>query len=318
MKNNISLPKYVLLMGVSAIAAALAACQSMAPTPMQQPQVNQTAYATPEQAVAALLSASRHDDRKELLKILGPQSEKLVYSGDAVADRKSQKKFTHAYDAYHRLEGAGPDKEVLIVGTEEWPMPIPLVHQQQGWMWDTAEGERTILDRRIGRNELAVIEVCREYVEAQREYADMQKRSGNIGEYAQRINSSPGAHDGLYWPAAQGQEQSPFGPLMADAQAEGYSQISGRHAPYHGYYFRILKQQGPSAAGGEKDYMDGDRMTRGFALIAFPAVYGDSGVKSFIVNHNGIVYEKDLGPDTSSEATQIHAYDPDESWHAVQ
>jgi len=276
----------------------------------------QDSFSSPEKAVDSLLFATRNNHTTELLKILGPGSDKLVYSGDDVADQTAREKFAAAYDKMHKIEDASEGRFVLTVGDENWPMPIPLVHGKDGWRFDTKAGETEILDRRIGRNELSVIEVCRAYVEAQRDFvADNPQH-----EYAQNFQSSDDKHDGLYWSAKEGEKESPLGPLIAQATAEGYSETTtlDKRVPYHGYYYKILKQQGSHAASGAKDYMAKNQMTAGFALIAFPATYGDSGVMSFIVNQNGIVYEKNLGPQTSDIAARITAYDPDESWHIVR
>jgi hypothetical protein len=278
-------------------------------------QIKQEVFPTPESAVDALVAANRNNDTKALLKVLGPASEKLIHSGDSVADREGRKKFVEAYDAVHKIESEGDNRRILIVGAEEWPMPIPLVRSDRGWRFDSAEGELEILNRRIGRNELNVIRVCRAYVEAQREHAAQNRKDGKPPVYAQKLLSAPGKQDGLYWPATEGAAESPLGPLIADAAAEGYSGDAAlAQKPYHGYFYKILTQQGEHAAGGARDYIADGRMTRGFALIAFPAKYGDSGVMSFIVNQNGIVYEKNLGPDGAEIARRMEAFDPDESW----
>jgi hypothetical protein len=305
---------------IGSVALVLVGCETGASQQQQSSVIINSGalYATPESAVDALVTANREGDERKLMQIFGPQAEKLVHSGDAVADEAGQKKFVGAYDAYHRLESDGGDKQLLVVGAEEWPLPIPLVHENDGWRFDVAEGQQMIIARRIGRNELNVIKICREFVVAQREFAQIRKRVNGFIEYAQRIDSKIGTHDGLYWPVGPRETQSPLGPLLADAQAEGYETISGRHTPYHGYYFRILKRQGPAAPAGEKDYVVNEHMTGGFALLATPAIYGDSGIKSFIVNQNGIVYEADLGSDTVAAAAQIRAYDPDANWQPVR
>jgi hypothetical protein len=280
----------------------------------------QNFYSTPEKAVDALIFASRKDHPAELIKILGPESEKLVNSGDDVADQESRARFVAAYDKAHKIETQSDSVDVLTVGDEEWPVPIPLVHEAKGWRFDTAKGEDEILNRRIGRNELNVIEVCRTFVDAQREFAALHPLPGDKREFAQKFTSTEGAHDGLYWAVKDGEAQSPFGPLIASAAAEGYSDTTAlsQHEPYHGYYYKILTSQGSHATGGEGAYILDGHMTGGFALIAFPAKYGDSGVMSFIVNENGIVYENNLGPDTISTASAMTQYDPDESWKVVQ
>lgn len=282
----------------------------------------QRTYQSPDRAVEALVGAIRAGDSASLRRILGPGSAGLVESGDAVADRASRMRFLQSYDAAHRIDRKATDSAVLIVGTEEWPLPIPIVRGRYGWRFDAAAGEREILDRRIGRNELAVIEVCREYVKAQREYANIQARSAGAAssapEYARHILSREGKRDGLYWPPAAGEPESPFGPLIAAARAEGYQAGApqGRSQPYHGYYFRILTAQGASAPGGARSYLVDGRMTGGFGLLAFPANYGNSGVMTFIVDQDGIVFQRDLGPATGAVARRITAYDPDANWRA--
>jgi hypothetical protein len=278
---------------------------------------SQREFDSPEQAVEALVGATRADEEKSLLAILGPHGAKLIRSGDPVADREGREHFTAAYDQAHHIEHDGEKQAVLFVGTEDWPLPIPLVRDDGGWRFDTRAGEQQILDRRVGRNELNVIEVCRAYVQAQREYAALQASSGGKRQYAQRFMSHSGQHDGLYWPVTAEEQQSPLGPLVAQARAGGYVQESpgGKPRPYYGYYYRILTRQGTHASGGARNYIAADgRMSRGFALLAYPAVYGDSGIMTFIVNQNGIVREKNLGPRTAALARGMSEYDPDASW----
>jgi len=274
--------------------------------------VKQKTFSTAQEAVDALIAANRSSSKSELLKILGPDADKLINSGDPVADTEGREKFIAAYDAAHKLEDQGSDKKTLVVGNNEWPLPIPLVRQNDKWRFDTEAGEQEILDRRIGRNELNVIEVCRAYVEAQREYADEHSLGDGKHEYAQRFLSHDGKHDGLYWPTNAGEQESPLGPLIAFAQAGGTSNEADQ--PYHGYYYKILTAQSENARGGAIDYISGDHMTEGFALLAYPAKYGDSGIMSFIVNQNGIVHEKDMGSDTANISAQIKQYNPDDSW----
>jgi hypothetical protein len=273
-------------------------------------------FATAEQAVDALAAAVRTDDRDKLLRILGPLGKDLIRSGDKVADREARLRFINAYDAAHRVQAEGENTASLIVGPEDWPMPIPLVKQGERWHFDTEASAQKIIDRRVGRNELNVIEVCRAYVAAQREYASKNPLAGALHEYAQKFESSPGKRDGLFWEAAADEQQSPFGPLLASAQAEGYTDQHHRGplAPYHGYVYRILTSQGEHAPGGARNYLVNGHMTGGFALLAIPAKWGDSGVMTFMVNQDGIVFEKNLGPDTAKLARQIKQYDPDLSW----
>ncbi len=292
-------------------AMAVAASSVVAAATLVQRQ-----FSSEQDAVDALVDATRSNQTQLLLQILGPDAGKLLASGDEVADRNGRTHFVSAYEQAHRIEARGPDKAVLVVGDEEWPLPIPLVRTGGVWHFDTKAGEQEILDRRVGRNELGVLQVCRTYVQAQREYASSQASLGRGREYAQHFHSHPGAHDGLYWPVAAGEPQSPFGPLVAQAQAAGYS-ARGMPRPYYGYYFRILRRQGAHAPGGAKDYVIEGRMTGGFALLAYPAEYGDSGVMTFMVSEQGIVFEKNLGPGTASLARTIDQYDPDESWRVA-
>jgi hypothetical protein len=279
----------------------------------------QSDFATPEQAIEALIKAVRNDDQRELLRILGPTSESLIRSGDEVADRSARLRLVNAYDAAHHVDFEKPGIASLVVGPEQWELPIPIVQQDEHWHFNTDAGLQKILDRRVGRNELNVIRVCREYVAAQREYALQDKLSKGPGQYAQKLDSSAGMHDGLYWEAAAGAPPSPFGPLVARARAHGYAAGEGHDvpAPYHGYFYRILTRQGAHAPGGAKDYVVDGRMTRGFALLAFPAKWGDSGVMTFIVDQDGIVFEKNLGPETGRLAPEIGEYDPDPSWRSA-
>lgn len=282
----------------------------LAGTPALSYAAPQEVFASPEQAGSALIDANKNGKEDELLKILGPEAADLIHSGDPVADQKAQKKFIDAYDAGHMWESVAGGKEILLVGADKWPLPIPLVNENGKWRFDTKAGRQEILDRRIGHNELDVINVCRAYVEAQADYFSVYPGQH---EYAQKLTSTPGQHDGLYWPMAKGETESPLGALMAGAEAESYS-ASEKHVPYHGYYYKILKAQTAAAHGGAKDYIVKGQMTGGFALLAYPAKYGDSGIKTFIINQAGIVHEKDLGPDTAAVAAKITTYDPDKSW----
>jgi Protein of unknown function (DUF2950) len=270
-------------------------------------------------AVNALIDAVRSHDRKSLIEILGAEGRRLVSSGDDVADRNVGRRFIEEYDNAHRLEGGG-GKVVLYVGADEFPFPIPLVPDGATWRWDVEAGREEVLKRRIGRNELSAIQVCLAYVDAQREYYSESRQRNGILQYAQRIASSPGKQDGLYWPTKAGEPLSPVGPLVTRAHSEGYGRSSGSAGsgvPFHGYFYRILLRQGPNAPDGAYDYVVGGHMIGGFSLIAYPARYGDSGVMTFIVNHDGIVYQKDLGLATTRAATAIQSFDPDATWKRV-
>jgi len=273
-------------------------------------------FATAEKAAEALVAAVRGDDPHELLGVLGPSGEPLIRSGDPVADERSRLRFLNAYDVAHRIENESGNQATLVVGAEQWSLPIPIVKSGERWHFDTEASVQKILDRRVGRNELNVIQVCRAYVAAQREYASRDRLNGGPGQYAQRFDSRAGTHDGLYWESAAGEPASPFGPLMASARAHGYEDPDqlDRPLPYHGYFYRILTRQGAHASGGAKDYIADGRMTGGFALLAYPAKWGDSGIMTFVINQDGIVFEKNLGPQTERLAREITQYDPDLSW----
>jgi hypothetical protein len=281
---------------------------------------SQTTYSTPEQGFETFAEALRTGNVSELLKMLGPEGETLVESGDPVADKRAREKFMALYYEANRIVPEGNDRATLEIGKDQWPFPIPLVKEAAGWRFDTATGKEEIIDRRIGRNELSAIQVCHAYVDAQREYASKDRNGDGFDEYAQKFASSPGRHDGLYWPTAEGQEESPLGPLVADAQAVGYKVRSPQEepTPYYGYYYRILNGQGTHAAGGAYDYIVKGHMIGGFALIAFPAQYDVSGIMTFIVNQDGIVYQKDLGPKTAELARAITRYDPDATWKTAE
>ena len=273
-------------------------------------QAQQT-YSSPEDAAAALAAAVKTGTRPAILKVLGSDAEDIVESGDEVADAEARQRFITGYDARHSIKAEGNKKAILILGPEDFAFPIPLINNKRGWEFDTAAGRAEILYRRIGRNELDAIQTSLAYVDAQNEYADKDRGEG-AGVYAQRIISSSGKKDGLYWPASDG-DASPLGELAARASAEGYKAGEGR-TPYHGYYYRILTQQGPHAQGGALDYVVKGKMIGGFALVAYPAEYGNSGVMTFLVNHAGTVYQKDLGDDTTMLARRMTSFDPDQTW----
>jgi hypothetical protein len=276
----------------------------------------QQSFKSPEDAAAALMSATRDNWPKGVVDVLGRDGLDIVSSGDQVADEAMRQKFLAAYDAGHQVTKEGDDKAVMIIGTEDFPFPIPLTRKGAAWQFDTAAGRLEILYRRIGRNELSAIQAALAYVDAQNEYADKDRTGAGSATYAQRIVSSPGKKDGLYWPAAEGHDASPLGELVAKATSEGYA-IGGERTPFHGYYFRILKSQGPMAAGGAVDYVVRGKMIGGFALVAYPAEYGNSGVMTFIVNYNGTVFQKDLGERTAKLAERMTSFNPDQTWKKV-
>jgi hypothetical protein len=274
----------------------------------------QMTFATQDDAMKALLDAVQAQDSAALDRVLGPARQELM-SGDKVADANALKRFaTNAADQAH-LESKGDAMGVLYVGPRDWPFPIPLEKNAQGrWYWDTPAGKEAILARRIGRNELDAIKVARAYVQAQREYASADRDGSDVLKYAQHFVSHAGKHDGLFWEAKDGEEESPLGPLMAQASAEGYGE---KHAPFHGYYYHILTRQGPDAPGGKYDYVINGNMVGGFGMVAWPARYGVSGVMTFIVNQRGKVYQKDLGPDTETIARGMTEFNPDNTWHVA-
>ena len=274
----------------------------------------QQSFKTAEEAADALVSAAKTGDRKAVLTVLGQKGADIVSSGDPVADASARNRVIEAYNAKHQMAMEGTDKAVLIIGHEDWPFPIPLVRKDGTWRFDTAAGREEILYRRIGRNELSAIQACLAYVDAQQEYAE-RGIAGN-GVYAQRIVSGPGKNDGLYWPAQPSEDDSPLGELAASAASEGY-RVGQQRAPYHGYYYKVLTRQGPNAAGGALDYIVRGRMIGGFALVAYPAEHRNSGVMTFLVNHRGDVYEKDLGPNTAHIVAGITAFNPDNTWRRV-
>jgi hypothetical protein len=276
-------------------------------------------FATPEAAVQALVAALKANDTKALLAVLGSGARLLISSGDPVADRAAREHFLQSYDEVNSLAKSGDDKVVLQTGKDDWPFPIPIVKSDGSWRFDTAAGKEEILDRRIGKNELAAIQACLAYVDAQREYYQRDPDRNSLLAYAQKFTSTPGKRDGLYWPTKPDEDPSPLGPLFALAKSGGYAMKGGgKPEPYHGYYYRILKAQGPAAAGGAYDYVAHGRMFGGFALVAYPAAYGNSGIVTFIVNHDGVVFEKDLGPKTTAVATAMKTFDPDTTWKRVE
>ena len=279
--------------------------------------VKQRTFATPEEAVKAMVEAFKTNDVKALEAIFGPGSKDLVSSGDPVADQSARERFVKLYDEKNRLEQTA-DKAVLSVGNADWPSPIPIVKKDGLWRFDAEAGKEEILARRIGLNELSVIKVCLAYVDAQREYVTRDRDGDGILEYAQKFGSDKGKKNGLYWPAKQGEEQSPLGSLVAVAQKRGYTTESEKPQPYFGYYYRILKGQGRNAPGGAYDYVVKGKMIGGFALVAYPAKYASSGVMTFIVNHDGVVYEKDLGKNTGKVAQAMKLFDPDGTWKKAQ
>jgi Protein of unknown function (DUF2950) len=276
----------------------------------------QRTFKTPDDAAAALVQAVRINDDRGILSVLGPDGSQIASSGDPTEDKTIRDQFVSAYDAKHQLTMEGDNKAVLVIGRDDFPFPIPLVRAGGAWKFDTAAGRQEVLSRRIGRNELNAIQASLAYYDAQYEYVEKDRMGAGVRAYAQRFVSHPGKKDGLYWPASQGDE-SPLGELVANAANDGY-RVGGERAPFHGYYYKVLTRQGPAAKGGELDYVVRGDMIGGFALVAWPAAYGNSGIMTFMVNHDGIVYQKDLGPRTSRIAERMAAFDPGPGWETVR
>jgi hypothetical protein len=277
----------------------------------------QRTFEKPEAALEALVKALRDGSEKELRAIFGPGSETLISSGDKIDDRERREGFVRLYGEANRLEPAGDRKVIVHVGKNDWPFPIPIVKAGESWRFDTKQGREEILNRRIGENELDAIQTCLAIVDSQREYAAVDRDGDGLLEYAQKFYSTRGKMEGLYWEVKPGEKPSPLGPLVAKAQGEGY-RPGGKPAPYNGYFFRILTAQGKSARGGAYSYLVKGKMVGGFAVVAYPATYAVSGVKTFIVNHEGVVYEKDLGPKTVKLAKSMKAYNPDKTWEKAE
>ena len=273
-------------------------------------------FKSPEVAFSALLEAAKNNDTKELLSIFGSSGKDIISSGDAIADKEARERFIKSAGDAVKFSKVDDSTVLAVIGKDGWSFPIPLVKSPQGWVFSTEDGREEIMNRRIGRNELNAIQVALAYVDGQYEYASKDRNGDGVLQYAKKFVSSTGKKDGLYWEAAPGEEKSPLGPLFARATEEGYTfkKKGEKSPPYHGYYFKILKSQGSDAPGGELDYISNGKMVAGFGLAAYPAEYGKSGITTFIVNQQGIVYEKDLGPKTEEIAKAMTKYDPDKTW----
>jgi Protein of unknown function (DUF2950) len=273
-------------------------------------------FSSSDAAAQALVNAARANDANAVLEILGPSSKSLVTTHDTVADKKELREFAvRAGQKMTVVSSPGrPNSKTLLVGQDEWPMPIPLVKVNGQWYFDTAQGKTEILNRRIGGNELDAIDLCRGFVEAEDNYAGQNRTANNVPIYAQKIISSAGQRDGLYWPSTGEDDESPMGDIVARALAEGYT---NKHEPFHGYYFRVLTGQGQNAEGGAMSYIDNGAMTKGFAVVAWPSNYGSTGIMTFLVSKTGIVYQKNLGPKTAELAGAYSVYNPDKTWSPV-
>lgn len=295
-----------------AVLCPLTACRR-APAPASSSTTAARTFASPEEAVKALAAAANSADASKVVAFFGPEGQALLDSSDPTTARNNLQVFTVAMGEGWKLVDEGAAK-TLVIGNEEWPFPVPLVKDAAGWRFDTAKGKEQILDRRIGRNELAAITAAYGYVAAQRRYAQRAHDGKRAGLFAKVFRSDPGKQNGLYWPTKAPEPRSPLGDLVADAETHAEQNTTGKPAPFHGYYFRILTAQGPAAPGGARDYLTNGDLARGFALVAWPAEYGTTGIMTFIVNQDGVVSEKDLGDQTAAAAQQITAYNPDDSW----
>ena len=289
----------------------------MAVAQQAAPQASQQTFGTPQEAAQAIIDSAEHNDTAAMLKIFGPGGKDIVESGDPTEDKAGRAEFARA--AHEKLkideDPSNPDRATLSIGAQDWPFPVPLVRKDGKWHFDSAAGKMAILAHRIGENEVNAVEVCRGYVEAQMEYAAREHDKGGVLEYAQKIVSSPGKEDGLYW---EGASEALVPKAFANAAAANIAEGAKKTDRYHGYYFHILKAQGADAQGGALDYVVKGKMIGGFALVAYPAEYAVSGVKTFIVDHHGTVYEKDLGPTTATLARQMTRFNPDKSWKPVE
>jgi hypothetical protein len=300
------------LLLVTALLSVLAVVAPAVAAPAKNPQKS---FSSPDEAMKSLVQAVRNNNTKELLAILGPGSKEIISSGDPVADKSGREHFVKLYDEKIVIKGAETGRAVFSVGNDDYPYPIPLVKKGNAWRFDAKAGKDELLNRRIGRNELEVINIMHTYVDAQREYASRDRDSDAVMEFAQKIRSTPGKKDGLYWAAKEGEKESPLGPLAAKAAQEGYAK---KNTAFHGYYYRILTAQGKDAEGGAFDYLVNGKMILGFAMVAYPAKYGNSGIMTFIVNQNGIVYQKNLGKNSTNIAKSMKLFNPDPTWKKVE
>jgi Protein of unknown function (DUF2950). len=296
-------------------ALAIFAAGSLIPALAQEPR--QKTFSACEEASAALFAAVQKDDRPALLQILGTAATDIISSGDEAEDRSNRQQFVEKYKEMHRLVRESNGTTTLYIGAENWPTPIPLVHKGNRWYFDTAASRKEILFRRIGKNELDTVAVCRELVNAQKEYYAEPHDGAGVKQYSPRFRSDDGKHNGLYWKISDGEPESPVGPLLTLASGQDYARETTQRRPFHGYYYRILTSQGRHAPGGAKIYLVHGKMTGGFAFVAYPAEYRSSGVMTFIVNQDGIVYQKDLGTMTSVHAHRMTQYEPDATWKKV-
>lgn len=297
-----------------AASLAILLC-TLSPLPASAQEQGEKTFASPKDAAQALYSAVKADDKPATLAVLGQSASSIIESGDDVQDKNNRASFVKSYEQMNRWEAVTNGERVLYIGANNWPFPIPLKKTASGqWYFDTKAGLQEILFRRIGKNELATIKVCRALVDGQQDYFQQAHDGDATNQYAQNFISDPGKQDGLYWKTAEGQPESPIGPLVAFATAKGYGGQHDSPQPFYGYYYRILTSQGANAPGGAKNYIVDGKMTGGFAFVAFPADYRNSGVMTFLVDQTGVVYQKDLGPNTDKIASEMKSYNPDATW----
>ncbi|NLT23611.1 MAG: DUF2950 domain-containing protein [Syntrophorhabdus sp.] len=317
-KKIVSPRRLVVMIGIVALLAVfLLGTEGLAAPSKSSKQLT---FATPEEAARVLADAARAKDTKAMIAIFGPEGKGVIVSGDEAVNKDLFERFVKAFQERNRLDMSTDNKAFLYVGNNEWPFPVPMVKKGDRWSFDTKDGKTEILHRRIGRNELSAVQACLAYVDAQKDYARMAGDKDGTTRYARKFMSDPGIRNGMYWETKEGEEPSPLGLFMARARKEVREpkMTGGKPVPYHGYFYRILTAQGKNAPGGAYNYIVGDRMTGGFALVAWPAQYGVTGVMTFIVNHDGVVYEKNLGKVTGKAVYHMKAFDPDDSWKRVK
>jgi hypothetical protein len=328
MKDTAMIKCSVLALAFAALAMPMSDARAQAPATAKAPAAGAKAPATkqktfgsPEDAAKALADAVRAGDPNGLLAVVGPASKSWIFTGDTVSDRADWAKFLEGYDKKNTIAREGDSKAVLEIGADGWPFPAPLVKKGSQWSFDAEAGREEVTNRRVGSNELGAIQTLHAIVDAQRAYAAADPNRDGIANYASRFISTPGKKDGLYWESKDGEPQSPLGPLIGAASAQGYTMKKGENAKpqaYHGYYFRIINGQGKAAKGGAYDYRVKGRLFGGFAVAAYPATYGVSGVKTFVVNHDGVVYEKDLGAATATTGAAMTLFNPDKTWQKAE
>jgi hypothetical protein len=300
------------------LSALLLACLFVPAFAAAEETAVQQVFPSPDAAVTALVAAGKADDMKTLSSILGSDADQILSSGNPVADNNARDNFVRRYQEMHRLAYDDQGRVIAYIGAENWPVPIPLVKKNGGWVFDTAAGKEELLYRRVGRNELFTINVLQDLADAQTEYASEARDGEKAGQFAQKIMSDTGKRNGLYWETAEAQPESPIGPLVASATAEGYQKGNGGNPiPFHGYYYKILTRQGKNAPGAAKHYLVNGKMTGGFAFLTYPADYRASGVMTFMINQDGVIVQKDLGPDTAKLTSEITEFNPDKTWQEV-